>query len=221
MVDEGQVQVAELPGRFVLHDVEGGPYAEVTAAELLDRAWMTHPYRRGKSGIFFLAVAPRGARMGISIVRRMAAEYALSEDPATWANYVRHRIGITHADAAPQLADARLVTRLLRTQQVLHRYFARRGTPRSPVHPKAQTAIKSTGASDGQYWWCVEVRAPLRMPAKAAPQKDAPPAFVYLWWITDEPGAACRAEIRHLDGRRASLVTQAGQVNYEFRTGRA
>jgi len=121
-----RVDYAELPGRFVIHDIFDGPFTERVAPLLLKSAWVDDPKVPENSGISFLAVAPRNARLGISQVRRMSRGHAITHrhnSRSFWGKYLLTVFGV-QAEHETKLGEGRYVTRLLLTSQVKQRYLS-------------------------------------------------------------------------------------------------
>jgi hypothetical protein len=138
-----RVDYAELPGRFVIHDIFDGPFTERVAPLLLNSAWVDDPEKPENSGISFLAVAPRHAHLSISQVRGMARANTIARRhhmKRFWCDYLETVFGIQPADESQvkaekkdadrakheetKLGAERYVTRLLLTSQVKQRYLS-------------------------------------------------------------------------------------------------
>lgn len=231
----GFVEQAELPGRFLYHDLMQGPYREDPAARLLDSAWVEED-DAALSGINFLVVGPRGTRLGIEAVRARTLVEVARRPEDLWADYCA-RFGLPASDGAR--AIPRMVTRLLGTSQVVHRYLSRyeQGVFAAcrveldrlrRAHEALETASRPLGdetaaeppsAFAEQQWWAVEVRLPTRHEAKTGAGRRLPPALVCLWRIQDaEAGNRAPqplATIRYLSDTCAELATREGTREYE------
>lgn len=192
----------ELPGRFVIHDIERGPYQEDTANELFDKAWvnLATPGTPPDHGISFLAVGPRGLRLGFREARARALDYWKERFLEVWPRYER-AFQISTRDSPRD--TPRLVTRLLRTDQVLRRYASvvrlRSAQQRAqsddrpePEQLDQQAAARnvletSLAGTDlaSQWWISVEVRAAHIIEMATSAGGAVPPALVCLWRIQD------------------------------------
>ena len=175
-----RVDVAELPGRFIVHDIRWPPFTEIGSAELLTQAWIEQD-NQGRQvrdpGYHFLAIAPAGTKMGIGAARRLARLHLQAEQGA----FRQHFLAAlpTPTDESGQSAQPRLVTRLIATEEIARRYKLPSTEARvfdkmnrgSPFHFKC-------------YWWAVEARAPRVM--ANLPARECP-AIVYFWKASDDP----------------------------------
>jgi len=212
--------IAELPGRFVAHDVAVGPFTELRASELMDRAWIADRAIEG-SGIHFLAIAPPGASMGIYAARRLARWLAEAENERFWETY---RTELRIPAAPPETEDRRrYVTRLLQTDQIKRRYFSETSSGQNNQQATEEKFLEPTYKPE-QYWWCVEVYIP-GWRSEENPAHDVPPALVFMWHIEDDPllTPTPRAIIRCEGPEKATLVMPASDTvvrNYGFRIHR-
>jgi hypothetical protein len=189
------VHRSELPGRLVCHDADQGAYHELPTAEFLAHTWLpdVNPER---SGIDFLAIAPRGTVAGIGAVRRAAQTHAATLAAKTIERYFKDMLGVQPREIPwPTLAlwMPRL-TRLLKPWQLLRRYCQTAGPgdgAEARVHPDIAAIVTRLSTVHG-YWWAVEIRLDMHEPdGEIRPLPTDAIAMchplVYFWRIDDAP----------------------------------
>ncbi len=195
------LEEAELPGRFVCHDYTG-PYTEIPTAKLLSRIWLRSRKDSGLSGTGYLAIAPRDTKLGIYDVRR-TARALVRREPLVFFDEYRRKLRKScntsrESEHGLQYRDLRMVTRLLQTSQLELRYGP------------SEAFRRKIGRKE-TYWWCVEVRVGRCEDGETSPGgssastqgacEQVPPAIVYMWEITQEPGAGPKAILQYEEGR--------------------
>ena len=193
-----RVDFAELPGRFVTHDINHGPFAEYSAHNLLKRMWCDDENFL-LSGISFLALAPAKTEIGIGIVREAASEKVrdkIRAEPEFWKDYSStffEKEGPEEWNVGDfnDFNDVRCVTRLMKSAQVEKRYFPVEEYDKERVTQKddqVKAALhawqRCVAKYDEDRWWVVEIRMPYYASAKEPDDdkpSEAPPALVYFW----------------------------------------
>jgi hypothetical protein len=197
----------ELPGIFVGHDSIKGPYVEWTAKHLLDAALACPSIERKDQiryqgeGIRFLALGPKGLKIGLHQVRKLARKIAREDaenNPELYKEYFHQYAdtNITHAESCE--ADPynwRFVTRLLSIHQVCNQYFQRYSSEeearqamvnflkkKDEIVEDVQPWIDQAG-----YFWAVELLLPVYKKTTSEGVRNQP-LRVYLWSIADEYG---------------------------------
>ena len=199
-----RIDIAELPGRFVLHDIIEGPYVERHVAQLLKRSWSKDDDDAGHSGISYLAIVPPGTRLGIYEVRKFAKGLARSHSSALWQQYLDNYFsGVENPGTPIDVESVRYVTRLLQSGEVGRRYFtgARSLEPGTKLSPMEMWRQYS---KPGAYWWCVEVGVADGGSAPVSRSKgvlEPPPAMVYLWCVEDARNSPPRGQLTYLSGK--------------------
>lgn len=182
----------ELPGRLICHDSHHGAYHEFPTAEFLSNTWLENGSARGDCGIDYLAILPRGAKIGIASVRRWTQAAAAME--MEFINEFMSR-----AFDASLSAEQRVeifywlprLTRLLKPWQLIRRYFRHipegsDGTPKD--HEEIAKAIRALSLSQS-YWWAVEIRLDMVEVEGATPDRGPldglGQSLVYFWRLDD------------------------------------
>jgi hypothetical protein len=180
-----------LPGRFIYHDIDEGPFTEKTAEALFRLMWKEDSQDPLRSGIYLLVIAPKFTEIGIYHVRQHAkkwTEVAIREQ-YDWVQFLNTRS--TEPIRHPN--DLRFVTRLLQTGQLKRRYFED-----FPDDREWQQLLSVSASSS--FWWAVEIRLPFSVmaahEAMSPPRHEVPPGPVYLWAASDLPETAPRAILR-------------------------
>ena len=169
--------VAELPGRFVGHDLVKGPFAEWTfdtiyqACSRLHRHEVCDPLTGEvsvSSGIHYLAIGPANMRLGIQDVldgTRLVADHHCKGE--TWIRYCQS------TSAKEECRDRRYVVRLINADEVEMRYLA-----------GADCGL--TSDHNGLLLWAVEVLPPhLTSPGLSGGRQF--PWLVVLWRVDVDP----------------------------------
>jgi len=208
--DPDRTDINELPGRFVVHDISLGPFAEISASELLSRAWVEN------EGVSFLVIAPHGTNIGIHEVRDSAKDLIPAEEPNFWAKYIKDH-GLSDELIPNDPDDMRYVTRFLHSNQVIYRYFSKRQDKIISPRDEVYTKLKKNGFNDKQYWWCIEVRIRKHQFAVSDIQLRVPPALIYIWQVEDNQ-AKPRFIIKYSGNKKAilSVVDTNYEEPYEF-----
>lgn len=181
---ERRVDMDELPGRLVVHDINrGGPFVELPTLKLLIGSWVGP--LEGNGGISFLAVGPQGMKIGVHGVRQAAGLLMLGCRDEFWREYAEAHPHL-RAKIPPRTESVRFVTRFLRTGQVQERYFHQRRDGVLSLDQEAWNRVNATGVNEKNFWWSVEVRFPQGGADSALSDRQVLPALVYLWSVEDE-----------------------------------
>lgn len=171
--------IAELPGRFVGHDLEQGPFAEWSFDTIYQACARLHQHQdcdliTGQAilsrGMHYLAIGPGNMCLGIQDVldsTRLLASQQCQQ--ATWPMYC-HSTGANDQD---DVRDWRYVVRLINADEVEMRYLAGED-------------CKLTDDNSGQLLWAVEVLPPhLTSPGIGGTKQF--PWLVMLWRVDVDP----------------------------------
>jgi hypothetical protein len=165
-----RIDIVELPGRFIIHDIHQGPYRECDTDYLLSRAWLDGVGDE-ESGIRFMPILPRGAKIGIQDVCDHTRRMVSSRD---WSDYLRGEFPKCKESKIDEFKmllrsgtfPCRLSTRLLTINQIYKRYLPSKKTKKEA--DDSNSIIKSNlknllmldkfGDCNGEnkYYWCVE-----------------------------------------------------------------
>ncbi|MBN2309909.1 MAG: hypothetical protein JXR94_13120 [Candidatus Hydrogenedentes bacterium] len=228
-----RVDIAELPGRLILHDIRTGPFTELPTREVMEQAWFKAK-NEADAAIHFLTIAPKGTNFGVSYVRRQARALMRGEPLSDLEAY----LGSVSCDAeglVPRDENDmsyphrwRYVTRLLQLHQLKARYFARvkgaqlseQKEPCNAFEAKLKRARRQHRVEEGDYWWCVEVRPPYhpRPQGRRVPSPIPTPFCVYIWCTAQKAernGFQPFASIRYA-GRGKAVLNLNGKRNYRY-----
>ncbi|MCB1226874.1 MAG: hypothetical protein KDK99_13745 [Verrucomicrobiales bacterium] len=177
---QGREDHAELPGRLVGHDVLQGPFSEWTAERLLNSALRLEPLR----GVHFLAVGPRGLRLGLDKIREAARGFVAAHLQMKGR---LQKVLLRYCESLQCCAEAhreehlreiehwRFVIRLMSEREVRSRYN------------KGRDWQPQSGELQRGYYWGVELWHPSAQSVPNIPVML--PALMMLWDAT-QPAVA-------------------------------
>jgi len=198
---------AELPGRFVGHDVLDGAYTEWNVKQLFDAALACPHSKRDKPGriirgIRFLALGPKGLQIGLHQVRYLARQIVGGDylnNAARYNNYYK-QFALERAPKNPM--HWRYVTRLITRQEVVTRYLSGTRSQQKSQELDRLFTDNAIPLSESDYCWAVELNLPgyqTRRINEPEVRWHPGPLLVQLWSIKDEyaqgTGAAPRASL--------------------------
>ena len=255
-----RIDVKELPSRIIVHDMHTGPYAVVTSRHILEKALLKSNSSDESSGYRFLAILPMCTKIGIQHVRQIASVSAnayrdknedyISEQLVKSLEKSQRQQIIESINKKLNKSEPRLVTRLIRSRQLVRRYI--KSGDSSENMENVITAVEAFTSkqqknyddmcrehvkqeTSSQYepldavplhWWCVEVCVPEWQKNWGEMQGDKiPPRAVFIWPLNydraiDGPDIPIIIQYAKNDSARIQLSMNLNKTKYEFKQWR-
>lgn len=203
-----------LPSSFILHDITQAPFWEVSAKNLLTASVYSkyeEDFQVLDGAFSYLAITPRGTRIGIRDVRRYADAlrkiHLNPDNSGTFAEEYRKAFGLKET---PSPATTCMRTRLMSTQDIIRWYIRPVTNQKEPgeedlrLHTRGYaeackliTSRPSAGSpptateSPQTRWWCVECHSDAYRSSSFRDYATwMPPILVYCWPVDHDSSSA-------------------------------